>query len=308
MAPQAHRHPKRNDALAGIGLMVSAMVCLSSLDATVKWLGGAGYPVPQVIFVRSLIGLIPIVIFIACQGGAAALATRRPRMHAMRLLFICSGAFAFFWALPRLPLAEATTIAFSTPLFVTVIATLFLGEAVGPHRWGAIAVGFLGVLIVLRPGTGVLQPAAFVVLFAALNYAAMMISARALSDTETAESLIFWTNAGMIPVAGVLVPWNWVAPDATAWAVFAAAGIVGGIGQTLLVLAFRRAEGPVIAPFQYVSLITATFYGWLVWDSLPDAWTLAGAAVIVGAGIYIIRREKLARSRATAESQSPGAG
>ena len=290
MTPE--KHPLRHHALVGIGLMVAAITCLSTVDACAKWLGGAGYAVPEILFVRSLIGLIPVCLFIMRQGGVRALRTQRPFAHLMRLMFLFCGASAFFWALPRMPLAEAATITFSIPLFVTIIAVLFLREKVGWHRWTAIAVGFLGVLVVLRPGIAVFQPASLAALLAALCYGSMMISARVLSTTETAESLIFWPNVGMIPVAGAFLFWGWIPPDSLGWLVFALAGVIGGVGQILLVLAFRHAEGSTIAPFQYVSLLTATLYGWLVWDTLPDVWTLVGAAIVVGAGIYIIRREK----------------
>ncbi|MBL6945889.1 MAG: DMT family transporter [Rhodospirillales bacterium] len=279
------------DAIAlGIGLIVLAIFFLSSLDAMVKW-STAGYALVQIIFFRNLFGMFPVFVIVQRHGGFGALRTRRPGFHVFRIGLILTISFSFFWALSRMELADATAIFFTVPLFITVLSVVVLGETVGLRRWIAVGAGFAGVLLVIRPGSGVFDPAALAVVVASLAYAGLMISNRALRDTETAATLTFFTTTGCLIATGCILPWVWVTPSAFDLLLLAAIGIFGGIGQILLVIAFQRAPAVVIAPFEYTTLIWATFYGFVIWGDLPDMLTLIGAAIIAAGGVYILYRE-----------------
>jgi len=274
----------------GIGLIVLAIVLLSSLDAMVKWLT-SGFSLAQIIFFRNLFGLLPVFIIIQMQGGAGTIRTNRPAFYVFRVFLILTIGFSFFWALSRMELADATAIFFMVPLFITVMSVFVLGEMVGMRRWIAVIVGFGGVLLIIRPGVGVFEPGALAVLLASLAYAALMISNRAIRGKETPAALTFFTTVGCLIVSGCFLPWVWVGPNAFEWLVLAAMGIFGGTGQILLILAFQRAPAGVIAPFEYTTLIWATFYGFVIWGDLPDMPTLIGAAIIAAGGVYILYRE-----------------
>jgi len=295
--------PARDAVALGIGLIILAVVFLCTVDAMVKWLA-AGYSLTQIIFFRNVFGLLPVFVLAGRQGGIAALATR-PFAHLFRLGLVLVLAYGFFWALARMELADATAIFFTVPLFISVLSVVFLGETVGLRRWLAVAVGFAGALLVIKPGTGIFQPAALMVLLTSLCYAALMITNRALRTTETPAAMAFYVTAGAIVVTGLALPWTWTPPSPFDLLQLAGVGIFGGIGQILLVLAFRRAPASVIAPFDYSSLIWAVLYGYLLWDELPDAWTLVGAAVVAGGGLYIMRRERAAAPSAR-EGESRG--
>ncbi|MBT3360746.1 MAG: DMT family transporter [Rhodospirillales bacterium] len=278
----------------GIGLIVLAIGLLSSLDAMVKWLTG-GFSLAQIVFFRNLFGLLPVFIIIQMQGGARAIRTRRPGFHIFRVFLILTIAFSFFWALSRMELADATALFFTVPLFITIMSVIVLGETVGMRRWIAVAAGFGGVLLVIRPGSGVFDLGAIGVLVASLGYAALMISNRAIRGKETPATLTFFTTTGCVLVTGCALPWVWVEPSAFEWGVMAAMGIFGGTGQILLIFAFQRAPAGVIAPFEYTTLIWATFYGFVIWGDLPDMQTVIGAAIIAAGGVYILYRETMTK-------------
>ncbi|MBL6927965.1 MAG: DMT family transporter [Rhodospirillales bacterium] len=275
----------------GIGLIVLAIFFLSSLDAMVKWLT-SGFALAQIIFFRNLFGLLPVFVIIHMQGGVSAIRTRRPAFHVFRVFLILTIAFSFFWALSRMELADATAIFFTVPLFITVMSVVVLRETVGIRRWIAVFAGLGGVLLIIRPGSGVFDIGAVAVLVASLGYATLMITNRAIRNKETPATLTFFTTLGCLIVTGCLLPWVWVTPSTFEWLLLAAIGVFGGTGQILLVFAFQRAPAGVIAPFEYTTLIWATLYGYLIWGDLPDMMTVTGAAIIAAGGVYILHREK----------------
>ena len=290
--PRASNTTSDRRAVAqGIGLIVLAIGFLSTLDALVKW-ATADFSLVQIIFFRNFFALLPVFVIVRMQGGVRAIETRRPWFHVFRISLVLTIGFSFFWALSRMELADATAIFFTVPLFITVMSVVVLRETVGIRRWIAVFAGLGGVLLIIRPGSGVFDIGAVAVLVASLGYATLMITNRAIRNKETPATLTFFTTLGCLIVTGCLLPWVWVTPSTFEWLLLAAIGVFGGTGQILLVFAFQRAPAGVIAPFEYTTLIWATLYGYLIWGDLPDMMTVTGAAIIAAGGVYILHREK----------------
>ncbi|MDX1709515.1 MAG: DMT family transporter [Rhodovibrionaceae bacterium] len=290
----------------GIATMLGAMFFLSTMDATAKWLG-ASYPIVQVAFFRNFFALVPVMILVMHQGGLPALKPVRFGLHVLRAMLILAAIFLFFTGLRSLPLAEATAIAFAAPLFITAMSVPVLGEHVGFRRWAAVIVGFMGVLIIVRPGAATFQIEALLPLGAAASYGTVMLMTRLMARTETTAAIYFWSTAIPAAVAGVLLVFGWKTP---AWAdlpIFVLIGFLGGGATILLTFAYRYGPAAVIAPFDYSALIWATAIGWLVWRDFPDFWVCVGAMVLVASGIYIIHRETGQRRAAARTTARPPA-
>ncbi len=290
----------------GIALMLAGIAGFAVMDATIKWLT-ADYPVAQVVALRSWFGLPLLCLFTLYGGGLKALKTRRPLIHIVRYLLVLALSFSFFWALSQLKLIDAISITFAAPIFITALSVPLLKEPVGLHRWVAIGIGFCGVLIMLRPGMGVFQWAALVVIGSVVVYALLMITTRAFKSTETTASLVLLPQLGMSLTGIVLVPFFWVTPSPSDLGLFALAGIFGSVGVICVTHAFRLGPSAVISPFEYSALIWATLLGFVLWGELPDALTLAGAAIVISSGLYIIYREtvRIGRARPQLPSMSP---
>jgi drug/metabolite transporter (DMT)-like permease len=284
--------------LAGILMMLAGIAGFAVMDATIKWLT-ADYPVPQVVALRSWFGL-PILIMLAMrEGGLPALRTKRPMVHIGRYLLVLLLSLSFFWVLSMMKLVDAIAIAFAAPIIITALSVPLLKEAVGPRRWVAIAIGFCGVLIMLRPGMGVFQWASIAALGSAVVYALLMITTRAFKSTESTASLMLYPQLGMSLTGLLMVNYFWVTPTMFDLALFALAGLFGSIGVMCLTHAFRMAPAAAIAPFEYTALVWATLLGYLVWGELPDRYTLVGALVVIASGLYIIYRETRKSGRAS---------
>jgi len=199
--------------------------------------------------------------------------------------------FGFFYGISRMPLVNALTIAFTAPLFVTGLSVPFLGEHVGWRRWLAVVVGFIGVLIVLRPGPGMFTPAAIGVIIAAICYAGLALTARKLAATESSFSLAVYVVTGPFLVSAILIPGDFTAPTAGGWFFFVLAGICSAMAWVGIVGGYRRAPPAMLAPFEYTALIGAAIAGYLIWDEVPDVWVIAGGLVIITSGLFIVYRE-----------------
>ncbi len=290
----------------GIVLMLIGIAGFAVMDAIIKWLT-ADYPVPQVVALRSWFGLPLLCIFALHQGGLKTLKTRRPMVHVARYLLVLALSFSFFWALSQMKLVDAIAITFAAPIFITALSVPLLKEPVGLHRWFAIGIGFCGVLIMLRPGMGVFQWAALVVLGSAVVYALLMITTRAFKSTESTAALMLYPQLGMSLTGIAFAPYFWVIPSPGDLGLFALAGLFGSVGVMCLTHAFRLGPAAVISPFEYSALIWATLLGFLLWSELPDKYTLVGAGVVISSGLYIIYREtiKVGRARSQLPSMSP---
>lgn len=308
----------RNNATLGIGFILLGMAAISVNDMLIKELSG-GYPLHQMVFVRSAIGIGFSLALVWYEGGLRILRTATPGLHLLRGLLVVVANMAYFTALAVMPLANATALFFVAPLFITVLSIPFLGERVGIRRLSAVVVGFAGVLIILQPeiggGDGE-RPAAWVLVMpvlAALAYALMQILTRKLGITSKASAMAVYiqgtfllVSAGFWVVAGdgryaeglddpslifLLREWRW--PEAGDLWLFVVLGLLSAVVGYSLSQAYRSADAGVVAPFEYVALPLAALWGWLMWNELPGPQTTVGIAVIMGAGLYVFLRERV---------------
>ncbi len=287
--------------LRGILMMLLATFLFTVMDALAKWLS-ARYSIVQIIFFRSVFSLIPLAVLLFRQG-IAPLRTQRLLGHVGRALVGLSALYVFFLSVKLMPIADVYAISFAAPLFVTALSVLILGEHVGVRRWAAVLVGFVGVMVMLEPGTDVFQPLALLPLLGALLYAFVVIIIRALGRTESSAALVFYflMTAGI--VSGVLLPFVWVTPDLAGFALLVCIGIVGGCAQISMTVAFRSAEVSLVVPFEYSAMLWAVLIGYFVWGDVPAARLWIGVAIVVASALYIALRElRLARAAA-----APGA-
>ena len=274
------------------------MACMALLSAIVKWTGQHGAPVFEIIFFRNLFAFVPLGLYIWRTTGPRVLRTSRPLGHLTRSAIGLTGMVCGFSAVQRLALTDATAFNFAAPLFMTALSALVLGETVGRHRWAAVVVGFLGVLIMVRPTPGHMNlVGASLALAGALCSAGAMVAVRQIAPTEKGATIVFYfTAAGAaMGLAGSLV--HWVTPDARMLALLVAGGLIGGVGQMFLTEAIRVAPVGLVAPFDYTQLVWATGLGLAVWGEAPRPATLLGAMIVAASGLYILHRELLRRGR-----------
>ena len=281
----------RQNRLTGIILMLAGVACLSVNDALAKSLTATYSPV-QILFIRNVIAL-PFVFAIAYgMGGAPALRSHRPLAHLARGVLWLGAAVLFFTSIMHLKLAEATALIFAAPFFITVMSALVLRDHVGWRRWSAVIVGFVGVLIVVRPGGASFQPVSLLPVATAFLYALLMLSARWLDPRESVWTLLLYlTGAGAL-VAALAAPFVWREIQSEHLWLFVAISLFGTVGMTMMTQAFRLAPAALIAPLDYTALVWATAFGWLIWSEVPDTATFLGAAVIIASGVVVILRER----------------
>jgi drug/metabolite transporter (DMT)-like permease len=275
----------------GILGMLLAAALFSLMDTGLKLLS-PHYPPLQVAAMRAMVSLPLVVAFVAWRGAFGTLLRIRWPLHLLRgaLGIVMLALFAF--ALRRLPLAEAYSIFFVAPLLITMMSGPLLGERVGRARWFAIGVGLLGVLVVLRPtGTGMFTLAGGAVLLAAACYSVSAITVRIVNRSDSLDSQLFWLMAMVAAGAGALALPHWVPVRMEHARILCGIAVTGFLGQLTLTQAFRHGEASAIAPFEYSALAWGLAIDWLLWRTLPDAWMLAGAAIIIGSGIYLVRHE-----------------
>ncbi|MFC4201573.1 DMT family transporter [Candidimonas humi] len=285
------RGPGRAGANAGICCMLAGILVLSLSDASVKVLDGR-YPALQILFLRALIALPLVTALALALGGRPALRTRQPGLHALRGFLNVIGACAFYRGLAELPLAEITAIAYAAPVFVVLLSAAVYKERLDAWRMLAVALGFAGVLVIVRPASGAFQAASLYPLFTAMTYAAMMVSAKRITPSHSFAALMFYSVLPQVLFSALPQPWIWQPVAGADWLVMFAIGIFSSAGISLISQAFRLAPASVVAPFDYSGLLWATFFGWLVWGELPDGVSYAGATLIVAAGLIGAWRKK----------------
>ena len=264
----------------GLGLDITAKALLET------------YPLDQFVLLRSAIGTLLLLVLLPRFGGVSSLRTRHPWWHVLRTLLACGAMFGFFYGLSQMPLVSALAVGFTAPLMMTALSALLLGDAVGWRRWLAVAAGFAGVVILLRPGADGPLFAYLAVLFAAFCYACTAITARILDASETTLSLSLYVMAGPLLVSTALTLGNdWLAPDPAGWALFGLAGLFSLIAWLGLVSGYRRASPAALAPLEYLSLVGGALAGYLLWSEVPDGWTIIGSLIIVGSGVFVAWRE-----------------
>jgi drug/metabolite transporter (DMT)-like permease len=307
--PNARTAPARADRpFRGIALILASTVFLGASDATAKYLS-ATLPSIEIAWVRFLVFALIMVPAMLPGSPLYALRTERPGLQLMRGVALLASSLFFISGLRFLPIAEASATGFVAPLFVTALSIVFLGERVGVRRWLATAVGLIGVLIIVRPGTGAFHPAAFFPIVSALAWASTLIMTRMMSGREHAVTTMTYSAIAGVCILSALVPFVWVAPSwhDILFGIFI--GIASTAGQWIVVLAFRYADASVLAPFSYTQLLWVSMLGFLIFGEVPDIWTVTGAIFIVASGLYTAHRERIRRSQllALAGESSPNA-
>ena len=281
---------KSQSTLPAILIALLAFFVFTLQDTVVKLLAGQWHVV-QVVAFNALGCLIPPIIWIAGSGGLRLLKPASPRLHLIRAALAPLACTLVFYGYSVMPLADAYAIAFSQPLIITALSVPILGEQVGWRRWSAVAVGFLGVLIMLRPGSGLFNVAALCML-AAAGLWGFIHSVIRLAPDDHPGSFAVWVNVGILLGMLPILPFVWHEPTIGQLGRSFVGGLLGGCGFTLMSLAYAKAEAGIVAPFQYVQMLYAAIIGLVVFgDGLPDAWTWAGTAIVIASGIYIVHRE-----------------
>ena len=286
-------HPTGHQPVRAAVYMLAAVLLFALMDAGLKLLS-AHYPPFQVAALRGASSLPLVLAWALWTGGARPLLRVRWSLHLLRGVLGVAMMAGFVYALRTLPLSTAYTIFFVAPLMITALSVPFLGERVGPRRWTAIAIGLVGVLVVLRPtGEGMLSLAGLAVLVAAFGYSVSAITVRIIARTDSTQALMVWLLVFMTAGAGALAAPDWVALRAQDGWLIAGIGVAGALGQYAITEAFRMGEASLIAPLEYTALVWGVLLDATLWGVLPDSVTWLGAAIIVGSGLYLLRRERV---------------
>jgi drug/metabolite transporter (DMT)-like permease len=291
-ASQTAINPPREHIAAGILWMLATMFCFIALDAVMKYLLQF-HPLVQVTWARFFFATV--VAMIVCGGRLPTLIkSRMPAAQLARSTLLMTTTGLFNAGIKTVPLATATTIMFLSPVLVTVLSIPMLGEKVGVRRWAGVIVGFIGAMIVVRPwesGFDGLGIGALFLLAACFTNATSQIVTRRVRGDDPMTSLLYTAAAGAI-VTSAIVPWHWSWPNAFHWLLFAASGLLGGVGHLCLIRAFRVAPASSVVPFSYSALVWSTLFGVTIFNEFPDRWTWTGAALIIASGLYIFHRER----------------
>lgn len=278
----------------GIAIALCAWFLFASMDAGSKALA-EDYSIVQILWVR-FVALAAIAWWLARrQGDGGSLRTRHVWLQSLRSLILVAEIGLFIAAITVLPLANAHAIFAVTPLIITALSVPMLGERVGVRRWAAVGVAFLGVLVILRPGLGVMHPMALVALLSAFMFALYQVLTRMVTREDNPAVTLFYTALIGAVALTLIGPFFWTWPDAKGWALFALVAVLGASGHFLLINALQLTPAAMLQPFSYSVLIWATVVGFVFFGNLPDVWTVIGALVIVASGLYSLARERRRR-------------
>ncbi|AWK89671.1 EamA/RhaT family transporter (plasmid) [Azospirillum thermophilum] len=269
--------------------MLIAMALMTVMNALAKSLAES-YPLTEVTFFRNLFALVPAAAMVAA-GGRQCLRTTHPLGHAWRSVIGLTSMLLLFWSYHLMPLANAVAISYAAPLFVTALSVPLLGERVRAHRWSAVGVGFIGVLVMVRPSGEAIDSGALVALAAAFSYALAMIAMRQLGRTERPVTTVFYFTLICTVLTGLTLPFAWVTPDWHGFALMALMGLAGAGSQYFSTRAYSLAPAVVIGPFSYSGLLWATLLGWLMWGDVPTPVVLTGAGIVILSGLIVLLRE-----------------
>ena len=282
--------PSRKAVFAGIGLMLMSVSLFSLNDAVGKWLV-KGYPVGEALLIRSLVALALLVPFVWREGRTAFAAAPRPRLQVVRAVISTTEVVCFFWSVGYLPLADVITFYLAAPIYVTALAPFVLGEHVGWRRWAAVLVGFDGVLLALDPSAAALTAPALVALAGSLLYAGLLILTRVLRNT--ANAVLVSSQVMTTAMFGlVMAPFGWVTPPAGDFALMVLFGVLAMAGLACLNLSLKKTAASVVVPYQYTMIVWGVVLGLAVFGDTPRAHVLAGAGIIIAAGLFIFFREQ----------------
>jgi drug/metabolite transporter (DMT)-like permease len=279
-------------ALLGVGLRVGAVACVASLSALVKWCAAKDVPLLEIVFFRNAFAFVPLILYMARVTGFAVVRTRRPLGHLTRSAIGVVGMCCGFGAVQHLPLTEAAAFLFTAPLFMTALAVPILREPIGLHRWTAVLVGFVGVLILIHPEPGRMNALGVALgLGGAIATAFAQITIREIGRTESGAGIVFYFTLAGTAFGLTGLPFGWTVPDAFTLVLLVVSGLIGGIAQILLTESLKAAPVGLVAPFDYTQLLWASLFGFLIWDETPHATTAIGALIVAASGAYIVLRE-----------------
>jgi drug/metabolite transporter (DMT)-like permease len=298
--------PARADRpFRGIALIIGSTVFLACSDAMAKYLS-LTLPAVEIAWIRFLV-FAAMVVPLALTTAPNAFRSTRPGLQAWRGVALLSSSLFFITGLRFLPIAEASATSFVAPIFVTALSMVFLAEKVGVRRWLATVIGLFGVMIIVRPGGSAFHLAAVFPIISAFGWACTLIMTRIISGRDRAITTMAYSSVVGLCILTALVPLFWVTPSWRDIALGVGVGLASTTGQWIVVLAFRYADASVLAPFSYIQLVWATILGFLVFGDIPDIWTIAGAAVIIGSGLYTAHRERVRRAQLPLQEPYPSA-
>ena len=280
------------DSGRGVPWILFAMMLFVGQDGLAKYLMSISYPFQQVVWARMAFSMLFVVALLAGRLPGVA-RSRNYRLQIWRSSLLLVTAVLFYMSLRAVPLADASALFYLSPVIVTALSMPILGEYVGPRRWAGVVISFCGALIIIRPGTEMMQPSLLLALAAACTLALLQIATRQLARYDSPMTSLFYTALVGALVMSAIVPFHWIPPDAWGWSLFCVLGLFGGASHYAMIKAFEAAPAPTIAPFLYSNLIWATAFGFLVFGDLPDGWTVLGATIIAASGIYIFYRERV---------------
>jgi drug/metabolite transporter (DMT)-like permease len=283
----------RSKPLIGIALMVSAMLVMPFLDVVAKFLGQQNVPIIQIVWARLFFGMAMTAPLVVHGEGVKALIPRHPLMHFVRAVLVGIATFLFFGALKFQGIAETLAIYFVQPLVVTMLSPLVLGETVGVRRWLAVLVGFMGTLIIIRPGFQSVNPGMLMALGAGTCSGVYMLLTRIIASQGRAIANTFYTSLAGAILSSIAVMFVWKAPTLNQWLMFPLLAFFATFGNYLAVRAMEYAEASLLAPFGYTEMIMAVIAGWYFFGDFPDGWTFVGVGILIACAIYISYRERV---------------
>lgn len=295
-------HPQ---TLRGIALMLAAMAILPFLDVCAKILGRQGVPVIEVVWARMVFGTLFTLPFAWRAAGAGVLVPARPVVHGFRAAFLIGATAFFFLGLQYMPIADTLAIFFVQPLVVTALSPFVLGERVDGRRWAAVVVGFLGTLVIIRPGIQAVNAGVLFALAAGLSMALYMLMTRRIAGSAPAVVTTFQTNLAGAALASLAVAPVFEPPAPQQWGLFVLLAVIAGVGHYLIVRAYDLCQASLLAPLAYSEMIMATAAGWWFFGDLPDLWTFAGVGILIGSAVVISLGEHGRLALAEREFEQP---
>lgn len=285
--------------------MLTAMAVLPFLDAIAKYLGQQGVPVMQIVWARLFFGAFLTMPFALRLAGPRGLVPNMPVTHAVRASFMIAATAFFFAALHYQSIADTLAIFFVQPLIVTLLSPFVLGEKVGIRRWAAVVVGFIGTLIIIRPGFQELTPGVPLALASGTSLAIYLLLTRRISGSAPAMVTTFYTSLCGAIIMSVIVLFVWQTPTPEQWGFFILLSAIANGGHYLIIRAYDHAEASLLAPLAYSEMIMATFAGWYFFGDFPDVWTFVGVAILIASAIYISWRERVQQVEPIKDFEQP---
>lgn len=286
-------------------LMLGSTLAFGCMALAIRY-ATAYVPTQEVAFFRNAFGLLALLPMLL-RPGRSPLRTRQLPRYFVRSAIGLASMLCGFWAVGHLPMAQAVSLSYSTPLFVTIAAVLWLGEIVRVRRWAAVVIGFIGVLVIVRPGTAGFSAGSLVAVAAALLSSLVAIQIKQLTRVDSADTVVFYTYVFWVPLSLLPAVFVWVWPSGIAWLWLAATGVMGTLGQLLWTRALRLGDVSALTPISFMQLPLVSVFAWLLFDEALDRWTVIGALIILGSNAYIAHREAVLSRRAASEAASAAA-